>query len=243
MATDHYLIATYSDELKGYYEPLRDQVAASGVDFLYQPAEPGTFSWRKLIDWELAVAKSYPDALIAFCDAWDMLYFGSRKEFAEVVGAQPLLFHTDRQCWPHPEKATKYHQRVPTVQYVSPWFYVNGTGPAGTGSAIAEAIEYGLANFPITDDSKDVHDLSKDNDQRFFTDVYLAGFGVLDTRCALSQSLVSIAPGELAVRDGRLYNKITGTYPLFVHANGASAMIGQRGLMDMLKAYRPARPW
>lgn len=234
--TDHLLIATAADSLKGYYPDLRDQVVASGVDFLYQPLEK-PFSWRKLIDWEYALASAYPDALIAFCDTWDMLYFGSRVEFEAVVGTQSLLFHTDRQCWPHPEKAAIY----PATS--SPWCYVNGTGPAGKGSAIAEAIEWGMEHCPITDDYGGVMDTSRDNDQRFFTDIYLGGLGALDTDCRLSQSLVRVGQGELAVRGGRLVNKITGSRPLFVHANGASAMLGQKELMDMLKDYRPERPW
>jgi len=233
--TDHLLIASAADCQKGYYEDLQTQVCTAGIDFMYQPIIP--FSWKKLVQWELDVARSYPKALIAFCDSWDMLFMGSRKEFETVVGAQPLLLHAEKLCWPHPEKATRYPYSP------SPWCYVNGTGPAGTGEAIAEAIEYGLANFPITDDSADVFDISKDNDQRFWTDVYLAGKGLLDTDCRLSQSLVMAQNGEYAIRGGRLVNKVMGTKPLFVHANGATTMLGQRGLMDVLAKYRPERPW
>lgn len=236
--TDHLLIATAATELKGYFPILKEQVVAAGIDFLYQPLQP-PFSWLKLIDWEYTLAKSYPDALIAFCDTWDMLYFGSRKEFEAVVGAQPLLFHTDKQCWPHADKAARYPASP------SPWRYVNGTGPAGTGRAIAEAIEYGMETAPITAETtgSDVYDTSKDNDQRFYTDIYLSGRGALDTDCRLSQSLVDVQAGELAVRGGRLFNKVTQTTPLFVHANGAQSMIGHKGLMDLLSAYRPPRPW
>ncbi len=235
--TDHLLIATASTEIKGYFPELQQQVVAAGIDFMHQ--ELKTFSWRKLIDWEYLVAKEYPNALIAFCDTWDMLYMGSRREFEDVVGAQPLLFHTDKQCWPHPDKASLYPAKA------SPWCYVNGTGPAGLGSAIAEAIEYGMEHFPITHENTgvDVYDTAKDNDQRFYTDIYLAGLGVLDTSCRLSQSLVDLRPGEMAIRDGRLVNKVTGTKPLFVHANGALSMIGSKMLMDILKDYRPERPW
>ena len=233
--TDHLLIATAADCQKGYFEDLKQQVISAGVDFMYQPITP--FSWKKLVDWEYALAKTYPKALIAFCDAWDMLYFGSRKEFEDVVGAQPLLLHAEKLCWPHPEKVALY------PPHASPWRYVNGTGPAGTGAAIAEVIEYGMEHFPLVEGTKDVHDVTQDNDQRFFTDIYLAGYGTLDTDCRLSQSLVQTANGEFAVKGGRLMNKVTGSRPLFVHANGASAMLGQRGLMEILKGYRPERPW
>lgn len=234
--TDHLLIATAADCTKGYYESLKEQVVAAGVDFIYQPIKP--FSWRKLIQWELAVARTYPKALIAFCDTWDMLYFGSRKEFEAIVGAQPLLFHAEKLCWPHHEKAVEYPY-CPT-----PWKYVNGTGPAGVGEKIAEAIEFGLAQFPIVGDAGDLHTTPPpDNDQRFYTDIYLSGFGDLDTKCRLSQSLVDVKTGELSVQDGRLVNKVTGSKPLFVHANGATTMLGQKGLMDVLSSYRPEKPW
>jgi len=239
--TDHMLIACAADTRKGYYDSLQAQVIAAGIDFIFQEIKP--FSWRKLVLWEYALAASYPNALIAFCDAWDMLYFGSRREFEDVVGAQPLLFHADPQCWPDSRKGELYPPDRPLRAVNSRWKYVNGTGPAGTGAAIVKAIKYGLDNFPILDDSADVHDTSKDNDQRFYTDVYLAGYGDLDVTCKLSQSLVAVGSGELALRDGRLLNRVTGSRPLFAHANGASAMIGQKGLMDILQDYRPERPW
>ena len=234
--TDHLLIATAADCTKGYFDSLRDQVTTAGIDFLYQPLAP--FSWRKLIDWEYTLASSYPNALIAFCDTWDMLYFGSRRDFEQVVGAQPLLFHAEKACWPNPERAFEYPPSV------SPWCYVNGTGPAGKGADIAEAIEFGMEHFPVEGDSADLHTTPlPDNDQRFYTDLYLTRGGMLDTACRLSQSLVQLSAGDLALKNGRPFNKVTGTYPLFVHANGASAMLGHKGLMDMLKDYRPERPW
>ena len=228
--SDHCIIATAATETKGYFDALQSQVHAAGIDFIYQQLK--TFTWAGLVDWELALAKSFPDALIAFCDAWDMLFLGTRREFEDVVGAQPLLLHAEKACWPDSSKASLY----PPAD--SPWRFVNGTGPAGTGAAIADAIEYGMAHFPITGDGHDVYDTSKDNDQRFWTDIYLAGIGKLDTECRLSQSLVMAANGDFAVKDERLVNKITGSRPLFVHANGASAMLGWKPLMDILSIYR-----
>jgi hypothetical protein len=259
---DHCLIATAADCQKGYYPQLSQQIVAAGIDFIYQPIE--NFSWRKLIDWEYTLCRSYPDALIAFCDTWDTLFQGTRKEFGSVISAQPLLFHSEKFCWPHPEKAVHY-PACPT-----PWRYVNGVCPSGLGRNIANAIEFGLDNFPLRDDSADVRDVTLDNDQRFWTDVYLAsrktnaeadkleldntqrlwtdvylaGYeGKLDSECRVSQSLVNVRNGELAVRGGRLHNKVTGTNPLFVHANGATTMMGQKTLMDMLSVYRPEKPW
>ena len=233
--TDHLIVATAADEKRGYYDALQAQVCRAGIDFIWQPIVP--FSWRKLVLWELAIASSYPDALIAFCDSWDEVFLGSRREFETVLGAQPLLFNSEKLCWPHPEKAGLY----PPCD--TPWRYVNGTAPAGLGSSITDALEYGMDRFPIIGDGTGVHDITVDNDQRFWTDVYLAGTGKLDTECRLSQSLVMVEQGELAVKGGRLVNKITGSKPLFVHANGASAMLGQRGLMDILATYQPEKPW
>ena len=228
--TDHFIIATAADCQKGYYDTLKAQVCRAGIDFIWQPLVP--FSWRKLLLWELSIACSYPNALIAFCDSWDELFLGSRREFEAVLSAQPLLFNSEKLCWPHPEKASLY----PLCD--TPWRYVNGTAPAGLGSAITDALEYGMDRFPIIGDGTGVLDISVDNDQRFWTDVYLSKIGKLDTECRLSQSLVMVGQGEFAVQNGRLVNKVTGSKPLFVHANGASAMLGQRGLMDILSTYR-----
>jgi hypothetical protein len=221
-----HLIAVAGDCQKGYFSSLVTQAHDAGIDLLWMELKP--FSWRKLIMWERDVARQYPSNLIAFADAWDMLFLGTKGEFEDVIGAQPLLFHSEKVCWPDSRKAQFY----PDTD--SPWRYVNGTGPAGLGDAISAAIDYGMSHFPITNEYGGVSDATQDNDQRFWTDVYLSGVGKLDTDCRLSQSLVDLATGDLAVKDRRIVNKITGAKPLFLHANGAAAMQGYRHLMDMM---------
>ena len=231
------LVAVAADCQKGFFANLVSQVHAAGIDFMWKELVP--FSWRKLILWELEVARMCPDTLIAFADAWDMLFLGTKNEFDEVLSAQPLLLHSEKVCWPDTRKKYVYPPSD------SPWRYVNGTGPAGLGRHIADAIEFGMDRFPIIGEGTGVHDITVDNDQRFWTDIYLSGIGKLDTECRLSQSLVDLNTSDISVKSGRVRNNITGSSPLFIHANGAAAMQGYRHLMDILAgpAKFPCSTW
>jgi hypothetical protein len=220
------LIASAADCQKGYFRSLTRQVHSAGIDFLWKQLVP--FSWRRLLLWELEVAQAYPQTTIVFVDSWDMLFLGTRDELVEVLSDQSLLFHSEKVCWPHSYKANSYPAAT------SQWRFVNGTGPAGSADSISAAIEYGMSHFPLLGDGTGTFDVTIDNDQRFWTDVYLSGMGKLDTECRLSQSLVDAKNGDFTIRDGRLINNVTGTKPLFVHANGAQSMIGFRHMMDML---------
>jgi len=226
------IVATAADAQKGYLCALSHQVHEAFVDFLYYDMKP--FSWKKMIDWKLQVASHYKDDLVIFVDAWDMLFLGTKQELVDKLAGRPITHFTEKLCWPDPEKCGLY----PGIS--SPWRYVNGTGPAGLGKDIAAAIEEGNAHFPIKEYEVPARlDAKQDNDQRFWTDVYLSGVGELDSNCHVHQSLVMGQTGDFRIKDGRLYNKVTGSAPCFVHANGASAMIGFRHLMDLLSPNCP----
>jgi hypothetical protein len=96
----------------------------------------------------------------------------------------------------------------------------------GRGGAIADLIDYGMARFPIRGNESSIF---ADNDQRFWTDVYLAMHAdhavdvALDTHCLLSVALNAIGDAsnfDIVGRRAVVYPM--GTMPAFVHANGAS---------------------
>jgi hypothetical protein len=208
------IVATAADCKKGFYSALERKLRQSGISLIFGDIRP--FSWRKMILWEQEIAEAHSSELVVFVDAWDFLFLGSRDDLFEVVAPHTLLFHSDSCCWPQPQKMDDY----PAATLTQRWRYVNGTGPAGQGSIIADAISYGMARFPIVGDESSIF---ADNDQRFWTDVYLSGLGDVDVNCKLSQSMQG-AESAVVIEGSRVRNTITGSRPQFLHANGGSLM-------------------
>jgi hypothetical protein len=182
--------------------------------------ETGPFRWSNVLDFELRQARRYPNDLLIFTDAYDMLFVGDADEVEEIVSRQDLLLQSSAVCWPEELNKTLYNVKNP--HETSPWRYVSGGGEIGRGQEIEAAIEYGLKHCPIQEPVKGVHLWKQDNDQRFWTDLYLAGWGKLDTRCEMAQSLYKARPGQLEIRNGRLHNLVTGSKPQFIHAAGGT---------------------
>ena len=217
------IVACAADCRKGLFWDLEKRVKDAGIEFRFGLLQP--FSWNALLMWEGMLAAEHPEDTLVFVDAWDFLFTGDAKELAALTDRHELLFHSEAVCWPEPHKADLY----PPCK--TPWRYVNGTGPAGKGYAIAEAIEYGLTHFPIRGEE---YDICADNDQRFWTDVYLSGRGVVDTACELSVSMNAVYRSQFEPVGRRLYLKETGSTPAFVHFNGYSR-VEHEALMERLR--------
>jgi hypothetical protein len=215
------IIATAADCKKGFYDRLEAK-ASKEAKFIYEKLSP--FSWAGMVEWEYAVAAQYPRDTICFVDTWDFIMQGSAQDVIEALGGSYLLFHSEATCWPEPHKADLFPESPTKARYL------NGTGPCGTGEAIAEAISHGMRNFPIRGREASIF---ADNDQRFWTDVFLSGWGRIDYYQALSVSMNATDFDEFKIVERKLVLN-TGITPAFVHANGAS-----RGkYADILEAIR-----
>jgi hypothetical protein len=182
--------------------------------------ETGPFKWGNVIDFELRQARRYPKDTLIFTDAYDFLFIGDPDRVSEIASRQSLLLQTTPSCWPHASKASEYEARLPGE--TSKWRYVSGCGGIGLGQEIAATIEWGLERFPIEEPVNGKHLWGQDNDQRFWTDLYLNGWGVLDTKCEMTQNLHGAKPGDLELRNGRLHNLLTDSWPQFIHASAAT---------------------
>lgn len=219
------IIAVTADQIKGHFNLLKDKVEREGITFLFEPMTK-KFSWARLVEWELGVARRYPDEFIVFVDAWDFIMLGKRFELERIASGHKLLYHSETKCWPEPHKADYY----PALQHPTSFKYVNGTGPAGMGWYMQEALEYGIKYFPIRGHESSVF---ADNDQRFFTDLYLAGYGDIDSGCDLSVSLNSIDSSKYEIVGDRIYVPETGSRPVFVHLNGAAFYTSDKVLRQL----------
>jgi hypothetical protein len=182
--------------------------------------ETGPFYWGNVVDFELRQARRYPDDTLIFTDAYDMLFVGDAAELAEVVKDRPMLLGTTSVCWPHKEKAALYEAKDSKPK--SKFCYVSGGFIVGKGHEIEEAILYGNKHFPMRKPTGNRHLWDEDNDQRYWTDLYLAGYGELDYLCELHQHLFCVKEGDLGYKDKRVYNLVTGSKPQFLHAAGGT---------------------
>lgn len=174
----------------------------------------GKWTWLGKIKWELEMCEKYPNETLIFTDAFDYLFVGTKEGLGEIVSRQPLLFSCDRgeHPWPTPALESAYDQRR---KRLSPWCWVNGSGPAGKASEIAKAIRHGL-QFPFPEGKHFT-------DQMFWHQVYLQGFGELDQMCEMTLTLYWSEEGDYTLtKDKKIVNNITGTSPQFIHASGRS---------------------
>ena len=183
--------------------------------FHYMESLP--WRWLRTVEWELEVCRAHPKDHFIFIDTFDYLFVGERSEVASILLKQDMLFSCDAGDKPYPATILPsfYDERQPYERDAPPWVpkhrWINGVGPSGKGEAICDAIRYGQTHFEIYDN---------ETDQTFWTNVYLDGWGVADTTCELTQTLMHADEKDLWIKDGRYYNSDTGKYPQFIHASG-----------------------
>lgn len=222
------IVACAADKRSGYFWDLEKAVHEVGLDFHYEKLAP--FSWAGMLEWELDFCRNTPYKQVCFVDANDFLMLGSATELEALLSEQDVLLHSDAHCWPEPHKADFYPPST------SKYRYVNGTGPAGSTAAIADLIEYGQYAFPIRGRESSIF---ADNDQRFWTDIYLSNYWVgkhyvsLDTECRLTLPLNCTGKDDFNIVGRRVITYPGGSMPIFLHANGASKITYVTELMGL----------
>lgn len=194
------------------------------LDYVVHLADQCNWNWGRKIDYQHKVACEDPEELLMFVDLWDMIFVGDPEELEAQIAALPrAMVPSGTKCWPEEEKTPLFAERYPEI--TSPWRFVNGAGTIGRGDHIREAIEFGLSRYPVRPPvpGTPLHDHKiNDNDQRFWTDVYLDGRVDNDHQCMFVQQIIGLEPGQAQYNDKRLVNTVTGTRPQFIHASGHS---------------------
>lgn len=148
-----------------------------------------------------------PGEPVLFADAFDSVIVRSGVEILEVYRSfgHPLVVSAEKNCAPHAEKADRY----PPGE--TAWRFVNSGGWIGDPEYVLSVLEeMDVMNIP-----------PRVNDQAVFTDFYLANPSrfALDFHCRLFQTLFW-SRNDLEKTDLGIRNRITGTYPAVIHANG-----------------------
>jgi hypothetical protein len=154
-----------------------------------------------------------------FVDAYDTVFLKVPEMPNEI------LFSTEKGCWPDADKAKEY----PESNYE--WKYLNS---GCYSSPIKDFLEL-VKDYPI--------DYS-DDDQRYFTNIYLkSGKIKLDLRCEYFQSYAFATDGDFRIRS-TFENDVYSTEPSIIHFNGKClepkiyAMVKYETLKEVQEAWR-----
>jgi hypothetical protein len=120
-----------------------------------------------------------------------------------------IILSTEKGCYPDTHNIGKF----PTVSH--DWKYINSGQIWGNSVDFCKIYQMNPPRF-------------EDDDQRWYTDTYLNLVNQCDwvglDYCNMFQSIAFESEGDFEIRYGRLYNKITHTFPMFIHGNGKTDM-------------------
>lgn len=224
------LVVYIYDHSSGYQPLMEQQLDKKGIQRL--PVEIPAFTWGNRIKQTQQIAEQYPERLLFVVDAWDTLFLGDKSEMDSQMWKRGITFASQKRCWPDAREA-EYEARY-GPQDETRWKYLNSNPMVGYGAYIANAIKWGWERFPLPGHTNDTCDPEGNVCERFYTNLLFQApihWGLrVDTQCILAQTTTNSNVGELAVRDGRICNLITGTRPMFLHLNGK--MVFDVSLLD-----------
>lgn len=192
------------------------------------------------------------DTIVLFTDGYDTFFFAGETEILNkfIEFKTDLLFSAETGCYPDYSLSSYYPKTI------SPYRFLNSGGFIGKAGIIKEFISdgllYGDEKFPYSN-------------QYLWTLCYLQNQKSikLDTLCSifctLSQEVIQ-DPSESTVandhkvyadklydwfketfilRNGRIYNRITNTWPSILHFNGNSKYITVEVLVALIFSHKP----
>jgi hypothetical protein len=195
-------------------------------------------------------ADLHSDELIFFTDGYDTIFMAGEDEITRkfLEFKKDLVFSAETACWPDQSLAAKY-----PVYDNSPYKYLNSGGFIGKAGFIKEL---------LNDNSFFADEKFEYSNQYLWAHLYLRGdkeIG-LDSKCNLfctfspeigqehflpedvgkPDSVYGLAKLDwfsinFVIKDGRIFNKITGTWACNAHFNGESkCLLMSDEMLDML---------
>jgi hypothetical protein len=200
--------------------------------------------------------KGNEEEIILFTDGNDAIFLATEEEVLTKYrkAGKELLFSSETSCWPDTSLAGQYPDTGP-----SPYKFLNSGGFIGSAGTIRELME---------DDSFDIGNFKKSNQyvwtKRLFRNPERIG---LDTGCEIFHTFspeignnylpkgldVNYLPyyicmkkwfgSNFLVQDGRLFSKITESWPCHAHFNGYSKWLIDHDIINMVFSSVPdAKP-
>lgn len=180
--------------------------------------------WRGLMTKPLLYRKWLRDGSntsdrIIITDAWDIVFAAHPHGVGDVCAGlfgDAVVFNAERACWPRADLAGHFQETG------SPWRYLNSgfiCGPADRILAMLEAMN--LEQIGV-DHRRADGSRSEPNDQGEFQKLFTLQPVpmMVDGMCRLAQTFSGCTLDEFDFSGGRVQNKLTGTFPGVLHANG-----------------------
>lgn len=164
------------------------------------------------VRWLRMLSQKYSQYERLVCtDAFDVTFFGKKEDVLDKVPMSGVLWGAEKNCYPNPAVADRIQKRTP-------WCFANGGVWAGTPKSFlewADAVEQHPAYLPGY------------LDQEFYNERLADGSGlcVIDDQTNLFFCLYCGYP-ELDFENGLPVNRLLGTHPNWIHANGKSGTEG-----------------
>lgn len=161
---------------------------------------------------------------ILICDAWDIIFashpHGIGDRCAEWFGDDAIVFNGERACWPRSDLSEHFPNNG------SPWRYLNSGFMCGRAEKILELLEsMDLESIGVdrTENGKKI----EPNDQGEFQKAFVTQpVKMVVDPCRVSQTFSGCnLADDFDFSDGKVFNKVTGTYPGVLHANGQKEIV------------------
>jgi len=141
-----------------------------------------------------------------YSDSYDTIVLDTMDEaLSRVKDFDCLLMSAERACYPHPHKEPFY----PALKDPNnPFKFVNGGGWFANSQVFQSLYKYNVPTVETVD-------------QVWFTDRYLSQTPLvkLDSDCNIFQT-IAFCPDDNFILTDKVFNTITKTFPIFLHANG-----------------------
>lgn len=183
----------------------------------------------KLVAMQEFLTTLPPTDVVCFVDGYDVtcVGLGDNTEVLEKFKAfgVDVLFSAETSCYPW----SHVQQLYPSTGSI--YRYLNSGGYMGYVAALQKVLSCDMSASPC--------------DQGYMTYYYLnhvhdknATFKMeLDRECVIFQSAYAIPWSHFLMKEGRLYNKVTRTYPCFFHYNGQQHLMkGGESIMPIVYA-------
>lgn len=234
-------VTVASDTNRLEFHLLKASCSVEGVDLVCLSCDDSKYSGNLIKDELLLeyLEEVDSDELILFTDAYDTTFVGSEAEILEKYSRfeKEVVFSAEVASWPDSDAAKRYD-----VTGDNPYRFLNCGGYIGPAGLIKELllspVEKECSFYPESNQYGWVLRYFENRDRI-----------AIDTNCelfctfcpepneTLEDVLKQIEANEFAkrkrrwfadnfeVKDGRVYNKITGTWPCHLHFNGGSKFL------------------
>lgn len=173
--------------------------------------QPGGAQKINLLKKELEDYPNLSNHIILFTDSYDVIINSTPSEIVSKFRTMksPVVFSAEKTCWPKKDLQNKYPPS--TTEYR----FLNSGGFIGYGDHIIKIVN----KIDVSNDY---------DDQLYYTERYFESLVedkniILDNNQNIFQTL-NESLDDVLVKDGKVFNRITNTYPLIIHGNGGSSI-------------------